>query len=143
MNKQTVAMNTVRAIVEAEPTFSQGFVFSSRVIQAGHVAGLAQVTTREWLKLLAPQMGVEILAMRDDPRFNRSRIEYRTDIIGPRTVVVKNIVRTMVKKNPKVTNSVIARAAVVALEGACFAPGTAGFQTVLNLVSATRKTLKV
>ena len=29
MNKQTAAMNTVRAIIKAEPTFPQGFVYTS------------------------------------------------------------------------------------------------------------------
>jgi len=41
MNKQTAAMNTVRAIIKAEPTFQQGFVYTSRVIQAGQPAPVA------------------------------------------------------------------------------------------------------
>ena len=140
MNKQTVAMNTVRAIIKAEPTFSQGFVYTSRVIQAGHVAGLSQVTTREWLKLEAPKMGIEVLAMRDDPTFGISREAYRADYIKVREQIATRMVKAMKKENPQMSTTEMARRVVVNLEGAEFPRGTVGFQTIMKLVTKIRNT---
>lgn len=140
MNKQTAAMNTVRAIIKAEPTFSQGFVYTSRVIQAGHVAGLSQETTREWLKLEAPKLGLEVLAMRDDPTFGISREAYRADYIKVREKIAARMVKAMKKENPQMSTTEMARRVVVNLEGAEFPRGTVGFQTIMKLVAKIRNT---
>lgn len=138
MNKQTAAMNTVRAIIKAEPTFPQGFVYTSRVIQAGHVAGLSQVTTREWLKLEAPKLGIEVLAMRDDPTFGISRETYRADYIKVREQITRRMVKTMLKTAPQMSTMEMTRRVVVNLEGAEFPRGTVGFQTIMKLVAKIR-----
>lgn len=135
MNHQTLALQTVKAIIQAEETFSKGFVYTSRVIQAGHVAGLCAVTTREWLVLLAPQMGVEVMAMRDDPRFGVSREVYRAENIKAREVVARRMVKALRKQNPTISKSEMTRRIVVQLEGAEFPRGTCGFQTIFNLVT--------
>ena len=140
MNKQTVAMNTVRAIIKAEPTFSRGFVYTSRVIQAGHVAGLSQETTREWLKLEAPKLGIEVLAMRDDPTFGISREAYRADYIKVREQIAARMVKAMTKANPQMSTTEMARRVVVNLEGAEFPRGAVGFQTIMKLVTKIRNT---
>ena len=140
MNKQTAAMNTVRAIIKAEPTFPQGFVYTSRVIQAGHVAGLSQVTTREWLKLEAPKLGVEVLAMRDDPTFGISREAYRADYIKAREQIARRMVKAMKKETPQMSTTEMARRVVVNLEGAEFPRGTVGFQTIMKLVAKLHNT---
>lgn len=138
MNKQTAAMNTVRAIIKAEPTFSQGFVFTSRVIQAGHVAGLSQETTREWLKLEAPKLGIEVLAMRDDPTFGISREAYRADYIKVREKIAARMVKAMLKNDAQMSTTEMTRRVVVNLEGAEFPRGTVGFQTIMKLVAKIR-----
>lgn len=138
MNKQTAAMNTVRAIIKAEPTFPQGFVYTSRVIQAGHVAGLTQETTREWLKLEAPKLGIEVLAMRDDPTFGVSREAYRADYIKVREKIAARMVKAMTKANPQMSTTEMARRVVVNLEGAEFPRGTVGFHTIMKLVAKIR-----
>jgi len=138
MNKQTAAMNTVRAIIKAEPTFPQGFVYTSRVIQAGHVAGLSQVTTREWLKLEAPKLGIEVLAMRDDPTFGISRETYRADYIKVREQIARRMVKAILKTDPQISTTDNLNPLVVNLEGAEYPRGTVGFQTIMKLVAKIR-----